>query len=108
MEAIKHTPYRTVVFSESANSDWWSKNRPEWIIVSDEETIDARRLQHATGLSPDQQAIVDRVNRDLGIIRVHYVAHATFGEGTGDMDMGMPPHDMRYIYPVITVYELKK
>jgi len=108
MEAIKHTPYRIIVFSDPANSDWWAGNRPQWIIVSDEEIIDAQRLRNATGLSPDQQAVVDRVNRDLGVIHDHYVVREAFGMGSDDMDMSVPPHDMRYIFPIITVYELKK
>ncbi|MCX8053767.1 MAG: hypothetical protein N3B12_08155, partial [Armatimonadetes bacterium] len=91
-QAAEEADYKLV----RLNSKVW-KSPPEWVILSDYETADARRLEknRSSIASRDRQ----EVNRILGIlsrVEAKYVVRNSFGGNPlGFMKGGLLPHDMR-------------
>lgn len=113
LEAARNAPYEFVIFSECDTSGcWWTLDTPpRWIITSNYETEDAERLANNESLSKDQRNQVDRVLTDLELIRRHYVVRASYDQSQRNFlkIFGMRlPHDMGYVSPTITIYELKQ
>ena len=105
-EVVDGTPYKLTIFSQSERPGvWWTVGRPpSWVIVSSYETDDALRLRDNDTISEAQRKQVRRVNADLDLITGHYVVRRRFGD-TLSLNL---PHDMRYVDPSITIYELRQ
>ena len=106
VEAVSHTPYKITVFSAPAGSGWYTKALPRWVIVTREETADAERLRGSRGLSPSDQVAVGRIGQDLAVVRSRYLLRWSCGKVAWDIVADVP-HDMRYNFPGIKIYELK-
>lgn len=112
-EAVSKAPYDITVFADCAEPGcWWTDGQPPgWAIVSSYETEDALRLERNKSLTADQRRQVERVISDLRLLRRHYVRRVVFG---GDRSIRLPlmgtpvPHDMGYVAPTITIYEMRK
>jgi len=109
--AIDKTPYRIVVFSKyDEPGQWYSKDAPDWIVLSEYETRDALRLKNNKSLTKSQRAEVDFILDNLEVIQKHY-KRCWSCEGMLDgLDLYTEnlPHDMRYVSPEIQIYERKK
>lgn len=106
-EAAGDTPYELIIFDDcAAQGEWFSDgDPPRWVVLSDFETSDAERLRGSLDLlSADDRSRVIRILRDVELIRKHYTERARFG----DVLEKRVPHDMRYVSPVITIYETRQ
>ncbi|MCX6345627.1 MAG: glycosyltransferase family 39 protein [Armatimonadetes bacterium] len=103
-EAVTKIPFQVTIFSEKSEPGWWwRESRPQWVIATDYETQDAIRLRDNTSISSaDRQAVVSTL-ADLKLLKDHYRVRKVF---TNTMGSHLP-HDMRYVSPTITIYELK-
>lgn len=103
--AMNEGPYRLVRISPSGSSI------PNWAIVSDFETRDALRLRGKPNLSPQEKQQKDAVLSRWELVSRCARARAYFGPLPALLRLigfSDPPHDMRYVRPLITVYERKQ
>lgn len=111
-QAVEKTPYRIIVFSKYGKPDqWYPKDAPDWIVISEYETRDALRLKNNKNLTKSQRIEVDFILDNLKIVKKHYTWRWSCpGMWDGDMDLYTEnlPHDMRYVSPGLTIYERKK
>lgn len=108
-EAAFKTPYEISIFADYKNpGSWWSSDKsPNWIIVSDFEIKDAKRLANNNAISVEDKKQVDRILVDLSLINKHYVQRKEFTcSGISGLS-GNLPHDMSYACPDISIYEHK-
>lgn len=98
-EAMRKSPYKLTVFSDCEKpGSWWRDGAPpRWIVISDYEVESGR---------------IERLKSDLSLVQRHYVRDILFRDPIIDMlryyGLRRLPHDMRYVSPTITIYELKQ
>ena len=108
-DASSTTPYDITFFTDCEEPGcWYSKvDKPDWVILSNYETEDALRLGNNKRISVEDRQQVKRILADLKLVREHYARNADFV--ASDIPwLSRLPHDMRYVSPTITIYELRK
>lgn len=101
-EAMQKTPYRlrAIPVFHAYNCDWG--------IVSDYETSDALRLKANTAIPERDRRRVSHILSQLRALETQYVLRRQFGGMPAVTGFADPPHDMRYVRPELSIYELKK
>ena len=117
-DAAKKAPYNIIIFSEFAHAgDWWAQgHRPNWVILTPEETRDAERLQGRIDIPAGDRRAVDRTLEDIRCVRQHYLLGLSgktpvpgFGNYTWYLwPYGTLPHDMRYALSSVEIWRLRK
>ena len=108
-EALSTAPYDITVFADCEEPGCWNSKdaKPDWVILSDYETDDALRLRKNKTISTEDKKQVKRILDDLRKVRINYSRKVQFG-GFDIPWLSQLPHDMRYVSPTITIYELQR
>ncbi len=103
-QAMLNTPYNLVSIPV------YEERECQWTVVSDYETRDPIRLKRCRTVPEELRRKVSRVNAQLETLRNYYVERASFGGLSVFARLGFPdpPHDMRYVRPLIKIYERKR
>lgn len=101
--ATRMSRYRIKVLLSDKNA--W-KPLPRWVVVSDYEVEDALRLKRNRTLSEEQHEQVERINWAVKVLQSKYRVRAKFGGSGVFVRWHRLPHDMRYVNPRITIYEM--
>lgn len=117
-EATRKASYNITIFSEFAHAgDWWVQgHRPDWVVLTPEETRDAERLRGRIDIPAGDRRAVDRTLEDIGCVRQHYLPGSSgrppvpgFGNYKWYLwPYGALPHDMRYALSNVEILRLKK